>query len=93
MVVRKVMNLAEAKSRFATGVCINIEGPQTDLSAILESTFAPYRNGSSKVWVIYNNGRSRAQLELGEAWQVRPCEELIAALNELESVRQAQLVY
>jgi hypothetical protein len=45
------------------------------------------------VWVIYNNGRARAQLELGEEWQLTACEELIAALNELDAVRQAQLVY
>ena len=93
MVAKKLMTLAEAKGRFAKGVCINVRGPQDGLAELLESTFAPYRNGTSKVWVIYNNGRARARLELGEAWQLRPCEELIAALNELESVRQAQLVY
>jgi DNA polymerase-3 subunit alpha len=93
MVARKLMTLAEANSRFAKGVCINIHGPQDNIAAILESTFAPYRNGSTKVWVIYNNGRARAQLELGEEWQLTPCEELIAALNELDAVRQAQLVY
>jgi len=93
MVARKVMTLPEAKSRYARGVCINILGPQENLTAALESTFAPYRNGSSKVWVIYNNGRARARLELGEEWQIKPCQELVAALNELDSVRQAQLVY
>jgi len=93
MGVKKVMSLAEAKGRYAMGICINVQGPQENLPAILESTFAPYRNGSSRVWVIYNNGRARARLDLGEEWQLTPCEELIAALNELDSVRQAQLVY
>jgi hypothetical protein len=30
---------------------------------------------------------------LGREWTVKPCEELIAALNELEVVKQAALRY
>ena len=37
--------------------------------------------------------RARVSLELGNNWTVKPCEELIAALNELELVKQAGLRY
>ena len=38
-------------------------------------------------------GRARARLELGEEWNIKACEELVAALSELEMVSDARLVY
>ena len=88
-----VMTLGEAKSRFARGLTIAVHGPSPGLGQILESTFAPYRSGKGTVFVDYRNERARARLELGAAWQVKPCEELVAALNELPAVSGARLVY
>ena len=90
---QKVMTLAEAKSRFAKGVQIALRGPCEDACAQLQSTFVPYRDGSGRVWLDYSNARARARLELGEDWGVKPCEELVAALGELEMVSDARLVY
>ena len=45
------------------------------------------------MYVHYRNKRARVTLELGQDWHVRPCEELIAALNELEIVKLAGLRY
>jgi DNA polymerase-3 subunit alpha len=90
---QKVMTLAEAKSRFARGVQIALRGPGDDLCAALQATFAPYRNGSARVWLDYSNARARARLELGEEWNVKACEELVAALGELDMVSDARLVY
>jgi DNA polymerase-3 subunit alpha len=88
-----IMSLADAKARFARGVNIVVSGPDNQLCAALTSTFNPYQNGSAPVYIHYRNQRARASLELGRAWTVKPCEELIAALNELESVKQASLHY
>jgi DNA polymerase-3 subunit alpha len=93
MTASKVMSLAEAKSRFARGVRIAIQGPREDLCPALESTFAPYQDGNAAVFVEYRNQRARASLELGRDWTVKPCEELVAALNELDSVSEARLIY
>jgi len=93
MTAQKVMTLSEAKSRFARGVQISLRGPGDDICASLQSTFVPYQNGSAKVWLNYKNARARARLELGEEWGVKACEELVAALGELESVSDARLVY
>lgn len=88
-----IMSLAEAKSRFAKGVNIMLSGPDDSLCDALASTFSPYQNGSSPVYVHYRNKRARVSLALGNNWTVKPCEELIAALNELEPVKQASLRY
>jgi len=93
LAAHKVMTLSEAKGRFARGVQVSLRGPRDNLCASLQHTFEPYRNGSGRVWLDYSNARARARLELGEEWNVKPCEELVAALGELEAVSDARLVY
>jgi DNA polymerase-3 subunit alpha len=93
MTAQKIMSLSEAKSRFARGVQIALRGPGDSICAALQSTFMPYRRGSGRVWLDYSNQRARARLELGEEWNVKACEELVAALGELDMVSDARLVY
>ena len=93
MNAQKVMTLSEAKTRFAKGVQISLRGPGEDICSSLQSTFVPYQDGSAQVWLNYSNARARARLKLGEEWNVKACEELVAALNELEVVSDARLVY
>jgi len=88
-----IMSLADAKARFARGVNIAVSGPDESLCLELASTFRPYQGGSSPVFLHYRNQRSRVTFELGNEWTVKPCEELIAALNELDAVKQAGLRY
>jgi hypothetical protein len=90
---QKIMTLSEAKSRFARGVQVSLRGPGDDVCAALQATFVPYRDGSARVWLDYSNARARARLELGEEWGVKACEELVAALSELEMVSDARLIY
>jgi DNA polymerase-3 subunit alpha len=49
MVARKLMTLAEAKSRFAKGVCINIHGPQDNIPTILESSWRAHLRPTATV--------------------------------------------
>jgi DNA polymerase-3 subunit alpha len=93
MTAQKIMTLPEAKARFARGVQISLRGPNERLCAALQSTFVPYQSGSGKVWLNYSNARARARLELSDEWNVKACEELVAALGELEMVSEARLVY
>ena len=93
MTAQKVMTLSAAKSRFARGIQVTLREPEEDFCTVLQSTFMPYRNGSGQVWLDYTNARARARLELGEEWGVQVCEELVAALGELEPVSDARLIY
>ncbi len=88
-----IMSLAEAKSRFSSGISISVSGPDAGLCDALAATFSPYQAGSAPVYIHYRNPRARVSLELGRDWTVKPCEELIAALNELDAVKQASLRY
>lgn len=88
-----IMSLADAKARFAKGISIAVSGPDEGLCSALAATFSPYQSGNSPVFLHYKNKRARVSLELGREWTVKPCEELIAALNELDVVMQAGLRY
>jgi DNA polymerase-3 subunit alpha len=93
MTAQKIMTLSEAKSRFACGIQVSLRGPDEAICPALQSTFVPYRNGSDLVWLEYSNTRARVRLELSEECGVKACEELVAALGELEMVTDARLVY
>jgi DNA polymerase-3 subunit alpha len=93
MNAQRIMTLAEAKSCYAKGIQISLRGPGKDICKALESTFAPYQDGSTRVWIDYSNARARARLELGEEWKLKACEELVAALGELEMVSDARLIF
>ena len=88
-----IMSLADAKARFSNGVSISVSGPDEGLCEALAATFSPYQDGASPVYIHYRNQRARVSLELGRDWTVKPCAELIAALNELDAVMQANLRY
>jgi len=92
MSAQKVRTLAEAKAEFARGVQISMRGGG-DICPALSATFMPYRNGRAAVIIDYSNNRARARLELGEDWNLKPCEELVAALSELDAVTDARLLY
>jgi DNA polymerase-3 subunit alpha len=93
MSAQKVMTLAEAKSRFARGIQVSLRGPHEGICDALKSTFVPYQNGTDLVWIEYSNSRARARLELTEECGVKACEELVAALGELDLVTDARLIY
>ncbi|MEE8495903.1 MAG: DNA polymerase III subunit alpha [Xanthomonadales bacterium] len=93
LTAHKIMTLSDAKSRFARGIQVSLRGPDEDICAALQSTFLPYRNGSDLVWLDYSNARARVRLELREEWGVKACPELVAALNDLETVNDARLIY
>lgn len=93
MTANHIMSLADAKARFAKGINIAVSGPDEGLCTTLAATFSPYHHGTSPVFLHYRNQRARVSFELGRDWNVKACEELIAALNELEAVKQAGFRY
>ena len=48
----------------------------------LKNAITPYRNGSSKVYIRYNNGNAIANLNLGEEWKLTINDELLDKLTE-----------
>jgi DNA polymerase-3 subunit alpha len=94
MTADRIQTLAQARSAFARGVHLSLRGPCADICAQLQNVFRPYRKSQGHpVFIDYSNARARVRLELGDAWKIEACEELVAALAELPAVSDARLVY
>ena len=92
-----VMDLAEARSRAAARLCIDVSG--TPDMARFKGTLAPYRVNNSQtangclVMVRYCNGVGSADLLLSEDWRIRPDEALIEELRAQPKVQAAEFSY
>ncbi len=93
MVANRVMTLSEARSHYAKAVSISIKGPTNNLVYQLQNTFAPYQGGKTEVIIDYHNQRARVRLHLNQEWKVKACDEVIAALNDLEAITNARIIF
>lgn len=53
----------------------------------LEKCLAPYVKGRSQIWIEYHGVTAEAKLTLGEAWRVKPYDELLDQLGKFGEVR------
>jgi DNA polymerase-3 subunit alpha len=95
MIGEQVLGLDQARQRYARHLRIALKPTcePTDVDELLAATLRPYRHGETPVIVDYRNGRASARLRLGEAWQVKPCSELMAAIAGVDAIDEARLVY
>ncbi|MDN3698837.1 DNA polymerase III subunit alpha [Vibrio cortegadensis] len=95
MSAREVMDLGEAREKYARGLSISIEQSQVDekfferFSQILE----PHRAGTVPVNVYYQRSDARARLSLGTEWRVTPSDTLLDELKLLLGNGQVELEF
>jgi DNA polymerase-3 subunit alpha len=93
MIADKILTLGEAKTGHSRGVHISLRGPDEEICTRLQDAIRPYRNGKDEVYIDYNNGRAKAQLVLGAEWRISACDELVAALSGIDTVKDVRLIY
>lgn len=86
-----VLDLAEARNRFARGVKITCNGASSGNR--LREVLAPYRSGRCPVSIVYSNRDATCEIDLGEAWRVNLHEDLIKSLAEGFSPENVRIVY
>jgi DNA polymerase-3 subunit alpha len=86
-----VLDLTEARNRFARGVRITCNGGSSGNK--LKDLLAPYRSGRCPVSVVYANRGASCEIDLGEAWRVNPHEDLIRSLSDWLSPENVRVVY
>jgi len=86
-----VLDLAEARNRFARGVQITCNGASS--GSRLREVLAPYRSGRCPVSIVYANRDASCEIDLGEAWRVNLHEDLIKSLSEWFSPENVRIVY
>ncbi len=90
-----VHTVEEARERFARRLEIRLSAARAGngFAGALEQALGPYRTGPCEVWIDYHGRGARARMPLGEAWRVRPTEELLARLRALVGEDAVRVVY
>jgi DNA polymerase-3 subunit alpha len=86
-----VLDLAEARGRFARGVRLICNGDSS--GARLRDVLAPYRSGTCPVSIVYSNRGASCEIDLGEQWRVNLHDDLIRSLSEWLSPENVRIVY
>jgi DNA polymerase III subunit alpha len=86
-----VLDLNEARNRFARGVRIFCNGSAAGDK--LRALLTPYRSGHCPVSVVYSNRDAACEIDLGDAWRVTLHEDLIHSLREWVSPENVRIVY
>jgi DNA polymerase-3 subunit alpha len=93
MVADEILEVDEARARFAQRVEIEIDTAGEDFDQDLAAALHPYRSGRTPIIVRYENPNAQALLKLGEDWCVSPSTDLLAAIEGLNGIRAVRLRY
>jgi DNA polymerase-3 subunit alpha len=93
----RIYDLAGARSRFARGVRLSMNGEVSQAgaaaSATLKSLLEPYRNGPCPVAVCYRNGGASVEMQLGDNWRVNLDDALMKSLAEWLRPENVEVLY
>jgi DNA polymerase-3 subunit alpha len=93
----RIYDVAGARSRFARGVRLSMNGEVSQAgaaaSATLKSLLEPYRNGPCPVAVCYRNGGASVEMQLGDNWRVNLDDALMKSLAEWLRPENVEVLY
>ncbi|MBO1519769.1 DNA polymerase III subunit alpha [Oceanisphaera pacifica] len=95
MSAREVLDMSDARERFARGLALNINSSQIDQHFFnqLLDILTPVRAGVCPVSVTYYRPGARAQLMLGTEWRVTPTDEVLTSLTQLLGPNKVELLF
>ena len=97
VIAEKIYDLAAARSHFAKGIRLSINGLASQAGAAaaahLKELLAPYRDGNCQVNVCYTSGAASCEVLLGEDWRVKPDDALMQSLREWLRPENVQVIY
>ena len=95
MSAREVLDISDARERFARGLALNIDKSQIDQDFFTQllDILTPVRAGVCPVRVTYCRPGARAQLTLGTEWRVTPTDQMLASLKQLLGQDKVELIF
>ena len=93
MVADEILEVDEARSRFAQRLEIEVVDAGADFDRDLAAALHPYRNGQTPIIVRYQNDRAHALLKLGDEWLIGPSTDLLAAIDGVPGISAVRLRY
>ena len=95
MSAREVLDISDARERFARGLALKIDKSQIDQGFFTQllDILTPVRAGVCPVRVTYCRPGARAQLTLGTEWRVTPTDQMLASLKQLLGQDKVELIF
>jgi DNA polymerase-3 subunit alpha len=93
----KVLDLAQARTRFAREMRLSMNGSASAAGAAaaarLKQLLAPHRNGPCPVAIRYRNGDASVEVRLGNDWRVNLDDALVTSLREWLKPENVEILY
>ena len=95
VVARAIDDLESARERRARRILIELDGDSMadGVARTLREAIDSYRSGRTPVCIDYCRRDARARLALGDAWAVRPADDLIARLRDVAGAEHVRIEY
>ncbi|MEH2919696.1 DNA polymerase III subunit alpha [Samsonia erythrinae] len=95
MTVRELMDISEAREKYARGLAISLTDRQIDDQLLnrLRQSLEPHRSGTIPVHLYYQREDARARLRFGAAWRITPADALLNELRTLVGNEQVELEF
>ncbi|WP_027712887.1 DNA polymerase III subunit alpha [Dickeya chrysanthemi] len=95
MTVRELMDISEAREKYARGLAISLTDRQIDDQLLnrLRQSLEPHRSGTIPVHLYYQRQDARVRLRFGAAWRVTPTDVLLNDLRTLVGNEQVELEF
>lgn len=95
MTAREVMDIDEAREKYARGLAISLTDRQIDDQLLnrLRQSLEPHRSGTIPVHLYYQRADARARLRFGATWRVSPSDRLLNDLRGLIGSEQVELEF
>ncbi|MFE8149130.1 DNA polymerase III subunit alpha [Brenneria goodwinii] len=95
MTVRELMDISEAREKYARGLAISLTDRQIDDQLLnrLRASLEPHRSGTIPVHLYYQREDARARLRFGAAWRITPTDALLNDLRTLVGNEQVELEF
>ena len=93
MLSRDIFSIEEARDRFAKLLQIRFSSQKAEAITELAKILEKYRGGRCRVAIDYARSDAKANLNLREAWRVRPTDNLLNALRLVFSEQNVEVIY
>lgn len=95
MVVRELLDISEAREKYARGLAISLTDGQIDEQLLhrLRGALEPHRSGTIPVHLYYQKDDARARMRFGATWRVTPTDTLLTDLQTLLGNEQVELEF
>ncbi len=89
----ELFDFASARSAFAKRLELTVDAGSQVRVPQLQKVLAPYRDGRCPIVINYRNALGRAQLAVGEEWNVSLTDDLMSGLRALVGERNVRINY